>query len=472
MNHLSQGRPIIQLSNELKAALERVNEHGIVLVIGAGSSVDDPTGLKLGSHYSESAHSALTRRGVIATQPKPWDLSELADAVLAATGSQDQLVAELPIPRMKLATPNLGHVLAAALQADGFVRSILTLNYDTAMASAIAQLGGSDVHVIERKEDLPSRSPKTLIYLHGSANGLPQDLVLTTSDLETTWQASWKELIANQTLLAPFVAFVGLGSSASLISSTLRKIKDGVGGATSFVLVGPGDQSVTTFAESIDADADHCIDCGWQDFMKACAGYALETLVQLAAAKFDEVERQRSVTSVDTTHVLEEIRQLGFLEYGAARAKWFGVHGKRKYMPHPTSDAPELVHLADIIHLIAEIESWVPASVRITDGDIEVDGSTVSIFSSMRPADFETAVTELLAQISASPSRRPSAVVIARTNPPEKIAAPENIVFGGREGQTGSMTEEFDIIRSQVEVGMFYLPELRADPTAFIGAIT
>lgn len=473
MNYPNQGQSIIQLSNELKAALERVNEQGIVLVIGAGSSLDDPTSLELGSHYSESAHLALTRRGVIATQPRPWDLSELADAVVAATGNQDQLVAELPIPRMKLATPNLGHVIAAALQADGFVRSILTLNYDTAMAGAISQLGGSDVHVIERKEDLPSTSPKMLIYLHGSANGLPRALVLTTADLDTTWQGSWKELIANQTLLAPVIAFVGLGSSANLVSSTLQKIMDGVGGATSFVLVGPGDQSITTFAASIGADAAHCIDCGWEDFMKACAAYALTTLVQLGAAKFDEVERQRSVASVDTAHVLEEITQLGFLEYGAARAKWFGVDSKRRYMPHPAKDTPELLHLADIIHLIAEIESWVSTSIRITDGDVEVAGATVSIFSSQEPADFETAITRVQARIDRGhPSRRPSAVIIARTTPPERIAAPASIVFGGHEDHSLGLVEELDIIRSQVEVGMFYLPEVRADPTALIGAIT
>ena len=473
MHYPNQGESIIQLSNELKAALERVNEQGIVLVIGAGSSLDDPTGLELGGHYSELAHRALSRRGVIVPQPNPRDLSELADAVVTATGAQDQLVAELPIQRMRLASPNLGHVIAAALQADGFVRSILTLNYDTAMASAIAHLGVSDVHVIERREDLPSTSPKTLIYLHGSANGLPQDLVLTTADLDTRWQGSWKELIANKTLLAPVVAFVGLGSSANLISSTLKKIMEGVGGATSFVLVGPGDQSITTFASSIGADAGHCIDCGWEDFMKACAAYALTTLVQLSAAKFDVIERQKSVARVDTAHVLKEITQLGYLEYGAARAKWFGVDSRRRYMPHPARDTPDLVHLADVIHLVAEIENWVSTSIRIKDGDVEVAGAIVSIYSSQEPADFETAITRVQARIDRGhPSRKPSAVIIARTNPPEKIAAPTNIVFGGNDDQSSGLAEEFDIIRSQAEVGMFYLPDVRSDPTALIGAIT
>ncbi|MCU1509497.1 MAG: hypothetical protein JWQ12_1762 [Glaciihabitans sp.] len=473
MHYSDRGKSIIQLSNELKAALEHVNEQGIVLVIGAGSSLDDPTGFELGSHYSELAHLALTRRGVIAQQPNPWDLSELADAVVTATGAQDLLVAELPIPRMKLASANLGHEIAAALQADGFVRSILTLNYDTAMAAAIAHLGESDVHVIERIEDLPSKSSKTLIYLHGSANGLPRDLVLTTADLDSTWQGSWKELIANQTLLAPVIAFVGLGSSANLVSSTLQKIVEGVGGATSFVLVGPGDQSVTTFASSIGANAGHCIDCGWEEFMKACAAYALATLVQLSAAKFDVIERQRSVVSVDTAHVLEEITQLGYLEYGAARAKWFGVDSRRNYMPHPAKDTSDLVHLADVIHLIAEIESWMSTSIRIVDGDVNVAGATVSIYSSQEPADFETAVTRVQARIDrVRPSRKPSAVIIARTNPPERIAAPASIVFGGNDDQSSGLVEEFDIIRSQAEVGMFYLPDVRSDPTALIGAIS
>jgi hypothetical protein len=465
-------RIIIQLSHELMAALEHVEGHGIVLVIGAGSSVDDPTGLELGGHYSQLAHDALRRRGVIAEQPHPWDLAELADAVIAATGNQDQLVAELPIQAMRLATPNRGHVLAAALQSDGFIRSILTLNYDTAMASAIAQLGSADVHVIERKEDMPPTRPKLLIYLHGSASGRTEDLVLTTADLDSSWQGSWKELITNQTMLAPVVAFVGLGSSATLLSSTLQKMKDGIGTAAAFLLVGPGDQSTTTFAQSVGADAAHCLDCGWSAFMQECAAYALETLVGLSSAKFPEVERQKNVPVVDTAAVVESIRQMDYMSYGAARAKWFGVENRRRYMPHPAQDATELIHLADVIHFIAEIESWVSTTATFADGDVEVRGARITLLSSLEPADFETAVTKIRARIAdVAPGMRPSIAVIARTNPPENVAAPANIVHGGHEGVTDGQTGDIDIIRSHADAAMFFLPDVRSNPSSLIGAI-
>ena len=465
-------RIIIQLSNELMAALERVDGNGIVLVIGAGSSIDDPTGLKLGSHYSQLAHDVLCRRGVLSAQPNPWDLAELADAVIAATGSQDQLVAELPIQRMRLATPNRGHELAAALQADGFVRSILSLNYDTAMEAAIAHLGSADVHVIERKEDLPPTRTKLLIYLHGSANGPTQDLVLTTADLDSSWQGSWKELIANQTMLAPVVAFVGLGSSASLLSSTLQKVKDGIGNAAAFLLVGPGDQSATTFAKSIGADDAHCLDCGWSDFMQACAAYALATLVGLSSAKFREIERQKSVPVVDTAAVMDSIGRLDYMEYGAARAKWFGVENRRRYLPHPAADTAELSHLADLIHFIAEVESWVGAKARFSDGDIEINGTRITLLASMEPADFETAVTKIRSRTAdISTALRPSIAVIARTNPPQTVAAPASIVHGGNEDLTDGLNAGIDIIRSQTDVAMLFLPDVRVDPSSLIGVI-
>jgi hypothetical protein len=460
------------LTNEIKAALEQVDGLGMVLVIGAGSSLDDPTGLELGGTYSREAHAALTRRGIIATQANPEDLSELADSVVAATGNQDVLVAELPIQKMRLASPNSGHKVAAALQADGFVKSILTLNYDTAMATAISALGIGGVHVVERAADLPARGAKSLIYLHGSANGPSEDLVLTSSDLDSTWQGGWKDLVASQTMFAPVVAFVGLGSSAKLISSTLQKIVAGVGARTAFALVGPGDQSRTTFASSIGADAAHCISCGWTDFMFACGDYALGTLLNLVTTSFDEIERQRTVAKVDLAHVLQEIERLGYLRYGAVRANWFGVGHRCNYMTHPGADSPELVHLADLIHFVGEIEAWTASQVRIVDGDLDINGACVSLYSSREPADFETAVTRVQSRIDIRHAAdSPVAVVIARTSPPVRVAAPANILVGGQSTLEPDSSDDFDIIRSRPETEMFYLPDVRNDPAGLIGAI-
>jgi hypothetical protein len=111
--------------------------------------------------------------------------------------------------------------------------------------------------------------------------------------------------------------------------------------------------------------------------------------------------------------------------------------------------------------------------MEIVDGDIQIANSSLSIYSSQGPADFETAVTQVQARLDrARPSRKkPSAVIITRTNPPQTIAAPANIVFGEADEMVVDLGEDFDIIRSQAGVGMFYLPEVRADPSAFIGAM-
>lgn len=123
----------------------------LALVLGAGCSLESPTDLQLASVYSESAHAQLVLDQVIHEGgcSAPSDLSALASAVYSATGSQVDLVRRLPRNDFRMARPNSGYLIAAALLREGVVNAVLTLNFDLAMTAALSELGAKEVAVVE-----------------------------------------------------------------------------------------------------------------------------------------------------------------------------------------------------------------------------------------------------------------------------------------------------------------------------------
>ena len=139
----------------LHAVAER--EGRVVLVVGAGCSVEDPTGLKLASHYAAEVHRRLVLDGFLGDGDchEPHDLSLLASTVWARHGSQTPVVERLPRAEFRSARPNDGYLIAAALLRERAISCVLTLNFDLAMSSALTELSATDVQVIVGPQHLP-----------------------------------------------------------------------------------------------------------------------------------------------------------------------------------------------------------------------------------------------------------------------------------------------------------------------------
>ena len=131
---------------------------GPALVLGAGCSVEPPTGIQVSNACSLEIHRLLVADGILEEKEcaKPEDLSAVADAVFKRYGSQRAVVECLRDSYdMKLATPNDGYLIAAALLCEGAISSVVTLNYDLALSNALSALGvPKSIEIIERPEDL------------------------------------------------------------------------------------------------------------------------------------------------------------------------------------------------------------------------------------------------------------------------------------------------------------------------------
>src|SRR4051794_2729105 len=110
----------------LRAVSERSGR--IALIVGAGCSLEQPTGLELSRVYAQRAHDRLVLDGVLAPGDcdDPTDLSAVAKAVFDRTGSQIDLVRRLPRNEFRLARPNTGYLTAAALLREGVISAVLT----------------------------------------------------------------------------------------------------------------------------------------------------------------------------------------------------------------------------------------------------------------------------------------------------------------------------------------------------------
>src|SRR4051794_37766300 len=84
----------------------------VVLVVGAGCSLDPPTGLELSRVYAAAANRRLELDGVLdpGECPDPNDLSAVASAVHSKTGSQAAVVERLPRAAFRDARANDGYL--------------------------------------------------------------------------------------------------------------------------------------------------------------------------------------------------------------------------------------------------------------------------------------------------------------------------------------------------------------------------
>jgi len=89
----------------------------VVLVVGAGCSLEPPTGLKLASEYAVEVLNELVLDGVLADGGchDSQDLSLVASTVWARHGSQAAVVERLPRAKFRTARLNDGYLIAAAL---------------------------------------------------------------------------------------------------------------------------------------------------------------------------------------------------------------------------------------------------------------------------------------------------------------------------------------------------------------------
>lgn len=293
----------------------------------------------------------------------------MADAVWSKTGRQSALVEELRARfTFKTATPNRGHLLTAALLGEGAIASVVTLNFDLALSTAIAQLGVADVGVIEGPEDLSRQLATNLYYLHRNVNAAdPEKWVLRTAALQDEWRNSWQALVTNRVFSNPVVVFVGLGSPAAALVEGITLIRGVIPDVSKTYQVGPGDPAGCLFFAALGIDVSAFLRGGWCAFAEALAArVTLEQTMRLRRAA-DELTRNEGFSHEDLAPYLDRLNALGLVAFGHARSSWL-LHQK----PYAKDDPSTRELCADLLLAVAMIARISGAVALLTaDGLVE-----------------------------------------------------------------------------------------------------
>jgi hypothetical protein len=426
---------VAEIPPDLKAAAARADDQ-IVIVMGAGCSIESPTDLPLAGALSERIHKTLVDNGVLAAGacPEPWDLSAVAQATLAATGSQRALVDEFPPDEFRGAQPNRGHLILAALLREGVVGDVLSLNFDLSVSSALAHVGGAgDVRIIKGPEEHDRQGPRNLIYLHRNIESPPDDLILRPEQLEQEWAGQWEEVVARRVLSGPMTVFVGLGSPAAVLTTTATWIVNSVQTDATIYVVGPGEPEASAFFAALGVSADRYLRLGWCEFMHALGDRVLrDQMAKLEAGCTSLMQANPGWPTESVVSVCGRLGQLGLLGAGEIRARWF--IDQRNYRPHPP-DAVNMDLLADLVIGLALLERLRSREARLdNEGLANFDGpegpTSIALVSGRGSRDW-VRIEGDIARLQRDLNRRGRSVqaVLATgvTGNRESVVVPDNI---------------------------------------------
>jgi hypothetical protein len=448
------------LPPELLHAVSSPGGGKIALVLGAGCSVEPPTGIPVSSVCSTEIHRCLLADGILQDGDcaNPADLSALADTVFNKRNSQRDVVERLRDQYgLKLATPNDGYWIAAALLCEGVISSVVTLNYDLALSTALSELGaGKIVGVVERPEDLAHQKTINLYYLHRNANAADPELwVLRTAALELEWKGHWEPIIANKVLAAPVVLFAGLGTPVAVLIESTRLLRAALPAVTKLYLADPGDMASSKFFQALGLDAAHYIPSAWGALMDALSNRLLEEQIAKLGQAAVRKTQEDHLPDEDIARLLSALQNMGIVRVGRLRAYWL-LYEK----PYRVFDENILGLLADLLLALAMIARVSGAEAVITeDGrvDFKRAGRTVTSFIVASGSGYrgKIAVEAEVQKRRTKYSQCPTAALVAGTSaswmtPP---TPPKDIVEGEE--------SKDDILRGPTALALIHISELR-----------
>lgn len=447
------------LPPELLQAVSAPGGGKIALVIGAGCSVEQPTNIPVSRVCSNDIHRRLIDDGVLQNGDcaNPDDLSALADAVFSKRNSQRDVVERLREQYgLKLATPNQGYWIAAALLCEGAIASVVTLNYDLALSTALGALGADKlVGIVERPEDLALQKTINVYYLHRNVNAADPELwILRTSALNVEWKGHWESIIANKVLAAPVVLFAGLGTPVAVLIESTKLLGAALPAATKLYLADPGDMASSKFFEALALDAAHYIPLGWGALMEALSQrLSKEHIAQLEQAATRKI-REDNLTNEDIKSFLNAFQALGIVKFGRLRADWL-LHDK-PYHPFVGS-RPGLI--ADLLLALATMARISGAqAIILDDGSVEFrrDGRVAASFviasgcGDRGKQAVEAAVHSRRSQYRTCPAVLVGGTSASWATPP---TPPKDIIQGDVSKQ--------DILRGPTALSLLHISELR-----------
>ncbi|HMP71364.1 MAG TPA: hypothetical protein PKA76_18590 [Pirellulaceae bacterium] len=442
----------------------------VVIVAGAGCSVEAPTCLPMAWRCSLDAHQKLIDDHILIDGEcnNPSDLSCLADTVKVKCGCQSNLVGRLPVDGFKRATPNNGHLFAIALMVEGAIAHIVTLNFDLAFSNALSELSVSGITTIKGPEQHNDFGLHSIIYLHRSAEADPKEWVLTTDSLNNAWQGQWEEVIASMAATIPYTVFAGIGSSCGVLTHSVNKILGALGQNKEFVIVDICNPGESKFIAETGITHDKCEQTGWVDFMSSLAERYKQRLFneieQLISQIWNAVALKDPVglPLAQSQGLTQKLAEYSLVELAAIRSRWsLATDAYRKSVLSELRLVAEALLAIDAVERVCNAPSVINENSSITVGlpnNRQLQVLLVCGVNGLRWSELDHRIEERLKYTRKPRYTRGSNKVIAVTIQGPKLSQlspPRKIV---------DAPEQDDIISGSDDFMYLDVDELRASP--------
>lgn len=448
------------LPADLLQAVSSAGGH-ITLVVGAGCSLELPTGLQLAATYSLDIHRRLVEDGLLEDGDcsSPEDLSVLASTVWEKHGSQTPVVSRLPLNQLRLAQPNPGYLLAAALLRERVVGAVLTLNFDLAISTALGQLSAIEIGIVPGPSAVDQVGSAVVIYLHRNVDESDDNKwILRLEALRDEWRDGWEEVVAQRVMSAPKVVFAGLGSPAAVLTETVGRIRSAVPEAHAAYVVDPS--SDTPFKEVLHLPDEAHIRMGWCSFMELLAK---RFVVELRHRFGEECRALCAANGWNSeeefiSDLCERLHDVGLVSLGRLRAAW--LMESDLYVP----DDARRRQLADLLLGVGLVERHYGATAEfVEDGTVRMHregkplGSFIAVSGqgTLRWHALEARVLERISTLRGIGRARSALMSGMSGGRPAVIAAPEDVV-----GEWGD-----DIVQGEPRPELIMVDEVRDEPT-------
>lgn len=443
--------------------LHAVTEQGgrIALVVGAGCSLEAPTGLELATTYSLEVHRQLIQDGLLtaAECSAPEDLSVLTSTVWEKHADQAPVVVRLPRSKFRQAQPNRGYLVAAALLRERVVSAVLTVNFDLAMTTALGRVSASEVDVVPGPAAAGQLGSAAVIYLHRNVDEVDANRwILRSEALQEEWRDQWEDVIAHRVMSSPVVVFAGLGSPAALLTETVTWIRKAISTTHLAYVVDPAAEP--QFQRALGLPPDAHIRLGWGDFMELLAVRLTEEFRHSLETSCLEMcsEHGWDAEAGPATALCKRLHSLGLVDLGALRAAWL--------LDHPSLYTPDDERrglIADLLLGIGLVEQRHSAEAHFrSDGTVRLyrAGRALPSFlaasgqGTLRWAALEARVLKVLGDYQGIDRPRAALLSGVSGGRPDTIAAPEDVIADWAS----------DITQGTPRPELVTVDEIRSDP--------
>ena len=268
-----------------------------------------------------------------------------------------------------------------------------------------------------------------------------------------------EEVIAQRVLGGPITVFVGLGTPASVLVETTKRILAAIGTPrVNVYVVDPIAYEDSSFSDALAIPSEDYLSIGWCELMRALAQRVVEEHRAAIEHDCDQLAKELDHENEDVSDLCHRLARIGLVRLGQLRAAWMLEKGS--YLPHDPGIPLRL--FSSLVLGVRLVERLSDRQANFVDeGLVEFSQDSrvarVMMCSGQGWMNYARIEAELRKrqEILRSQGKASSVALVGGVESSTDMATPSDIVVG---------TDPHDLVTGPEHLTIVSIAQLRADP--------